>query len=374
MVNGWTGGQYSVVRAVLGVWLAVAAGISAGGAPGSALLAVGLVFAVMVAAGYHDRPAALGVAVVLILLAGSGVNTTTAWHTAGWMGVPVVICVLHSLTVPGPYGSALAWTRADPGGGWRMPRMVFAAFWIVLAFLYLSAGICFSLGEKWHLGTALFPAGSGLPTPVARVLTWALFASYLAFGPVCLVSWFRKWAWVWLVVVNSVVWSLAGFWPLAVSLGLFHLLVFDPAWIPGKAVTVSGEKEAVFYDGHCGLCHWWARFLLAEDAGGDRFLLSPLQGNYIKQQLSGPQRAALPDSIVVLTADGQVLTESRAVLYMLARLGGLWGVLGAAVSVIPRPIRDVAYRSVARVRGRLFGMPTQLCPMMPAKLSQRFRT
>ena len=40
--------------------------------------------------------------------------------------------------------------------------------------------------------------------------------------------------------------------------------------------------------------------------------------------------------------------------------------------LIPRPIRDIAYDGVARVRRRLFAPPAEVCPMLPPALRARF--
>ena len=43
---------------------------------------------------------------------------------------------------------------------------------------------------------------------------------------------------------------------------LFHLLTFDPKWIPTKQ---SDAQEWIFYDGTCGLCHRVVRFVLVAE-------------------------------------------------------------------------------------------------------------
>ena len=39
---------------------------------------------------------------------------------------------------------------------------------------------------------------------------------------------------------------------------------------------------------------------------------------------------------------------------------------------VPRPLRDVAYDFVARVRYRIFGKTKEACPLMPPELRSRF--
>ena len=130
--------------------------------------------------------------------------------------------------------------------------------------------------------------------------------------------------------------------------------------------------ETLFYDGTCGLCHRTVRFLLAEDADGRRFRFAPLQGAHFRATLTEAQRRDLPDSLVLLTEDGRVLTRSRAVWHGLLRLGGYWSVLGWIGSLVPPAMGDAAYDLVARARHRLFARPPDACPLTPPHLRDRF--
>jgi predicted DCC family thiol-disulfide oxidoreductase YuxK len=150
---------------------------------------------------------------------------------------------------------------------------------------------------------------------------------------------------------------------------MLHLFPFNPVWIrPRKAE----RPEVVFYDGHCGLCHWAVRFILAEDRTGEAFRFASLESDAFRAALSEPGRASLPDSLVVQTDGGTMLTRSDAVLHILRRLGGVWGVCGIVIRLIPRTLRDGMYDGVARIRHRLFQVPTASCPVIPADLRARF--
>lgn len=138
--------------------------------------------------------------------------------------------------------------------------------------------------------------------------------------------------------------------------------------MPGdQAATVT-----IFYDGHCGLCHRSVRFVLARDHKGRAFRFAPLYGEAFRARVAESARAGLPDSIVVLTADGSLLTRSGATIYVLRRLGGFWRLLGAAIGLVPRPLRDSVYDWIARIRHRLFTRPDDVCPVIPAELRKRF--
>ncbi|MEM8783853.1 MAG: DCC1-like thiol-disulfide oxidoreductase family protein [Planctomycetota bacterium] len=139
---------------------------------------------------------------------------------------------------------------------------------------------------------------------------------------------------------------------------------------PG-APSPMPERAVIFYDGHCGLCHRWVKFVAPRDPGGRRFMFAPLQGEFIKSQLSPEQIAALPDSIVLYDA-GELRIRSDAVLSILSRLGGIWKLFAGLGRVVPRFLRDWAYDRVASVRHRFFRRPEEACPIMPPELRARF--
>ncbi len=128
----------------------------------------------------------------------------------------------------------------------------------------------------------------------------------------------------------------------------------------------------VFYDGACGLCHRTVRFAIARDRDGSRFRFATLRGETFRRLVPEPARAGLPDSIVVLTPDGQLLARSSAVVHILERIGGSWRLLGGLLGLIPRTIRDLSYDGIARIRYRLFSKPLDTCPVTPATLRKRF--
>jgi predicted DCC family thiol-disulfide oxidoreductase YuxK len=132
------------------------------------------------------------------------------------------------------------------------------------------------------------------------------------------------------------------------------------------------SPELLFYDGHCGLCHRAVKFVLRHDRRGTAFRFAPLQGDTFQARVPPENRAGLPDSVVVLTADGKLLTRSDAFLHIFRRLGGEWRVLAGILEVIPRPMRDAVYNTIARIRYRVFGTRDDLCPIVPADLRARF--
>jgi predicted DCC family thiol-disulfide oxidoreductase YuxK len=155
---------------------------------------------------------------------------------------------------------------------------------------------------------------------------------------------------------------------VAASLAALALFAFDPGWVPRR----GRRPETLFYDGTCGLCHGAVRFFLAEDPDGSDFRFATLQGGHFEASIDRKRRAGLPDSLVLLTRRGRVLTRSRAVRHALKNLGGYWKILGTVSGAVPRPILDALYDGVARTRHALFRRPDAACPIVPGALRDRF--
>lgn len=145
----------------------------------------------------------------------------------------------------------------------------------------------------------------------------------------------------------------------------------DPRGPQGVAPDPRGPdpRGIVFYDGDCGLCHGFVRFLLRVDRRA-RFRIAPLGGDLFRATVPEAARAGLPDSVVLARGHG-ILVRSDAVLAVLEGLGGAWPALAAAGRVVPRALRDRAYDAVAARRARWFAKPTGSCPVLPPGLRGR---
>lgn len=117
------------------------------------------------------------------------------------------------------------------------------------------------------------------------------------------------------------------------------------------------SHEAIFYDAGCGLCARAVRFVCRRDPMGRRFECEPLGGRAFRRLVPRGRWAALPDSVIVRTADGTLLGKSAAVAHILRRLGGVCALLGRLLGLVPRPLADWAYDLVARHRHRLAACP-----------------
>ena len=132
------------------------------------------------------------------------------------------------------------------------------------------------------------------------------------------------------------------------------------------------EGDLLFYDGDCGLCHGAVRFVLARAPRGLQFRFAPLHGEAFRRELPEGIRAGLPDSLVVKASDGRILVRSAGVVRVLHGLGGGWSLLGSLLWLVPRPLRDLGYRLVAKVRKRLFPLAPGACPWQTAAQRARF--
>ncbi|HYV86362.1 MAG TPA: DUF393 domain-containing protein [Patescibacteria group bacterium] len=386
----WTGGQYSLCRAVIGLSICVEALAFAlhQTVPGARVPMIGVTPAALVAAaaalvwaaGLGDR-----IAAVVLLATGTGLVVAGPPPTGRAAFLLGAILIAHLLIPPAPYGSLGARGRIDPAGGWRMPRLVWLGLWIALGAAYAARAAERLASPEWTGGSALAGLLAGpaprftavrdhllaLPPGILETITWGVLAAGVAFVPAILIPRLRVWAWMLLGCAQALRVALLHTGGDAPALLAAHLFTFDPGWVPGSAAA-GAPREILFYDGTCGLCHRAVRFVIAEDPGGRSFRFAPLQGALLRTALREEQRALLPDSLVVLTADDRVLTRSRAVRHLLSRLGGLWGVVAAAAVLVPAPLGDAAYDVVAGMRRRLFARPPEACPVLPARLRSRF--
>lgn len=127
---------------------------------------------------------------------------------------------------------------------------------------------------------------------------------------------------------------------------------------------VGSTHHLLLYDGVCGLCNRLNRFVLARDRR-DRFRFASLQGALAAELLRrhGHDAADLDTVYVVAAFDGSdgtgVLSKSRAILFVLTTLGGIWSLAGM-FRPVPTAWLDAAYDFVARRRYLWFGQ-SEVC-------------
>lgn len=114
------------------------------------------------------------------------------------------------------------------------------------------------------------------------------------------------------------------------------------------------EHPVIVFDGVCLLCSRWVDFILRHDHAG-RFRLAAMQGQQGRALLIA--HGLSPDDPVsfLLVDQGQGYSDTNAIARVLSQLGTPWRVAGTTLRLIPRFLRDPAYRWIARHRYRLFG-------------------
>jgi predicted DCC family thiol-disulfide oxidoreductase YuxK len=130
----------------------------------------------------------------------------------------------------------------------------------------------------------------------------------------------------------------------------------------------------LLYDGVCGLCNRLTQFVVRHDRA-NRFRYASLQGAVAGELLRRHDRDPRDlDTVYVVAHHGepgeQLLWKSRAILFVLAQLGGVWG-LGRVLGILPRRLLDRAYDGIARRRYRWFGK-YDTCPLPPPGVREKF--
>ncbi len=169
---------------------------------------------------------------------------------------------------------------------------------------------------------------------------------------------------------------------------------------PVSCAELPGDHLLVVFDGLCSLCHWSVAWLLRRDhrdrlrfaasesavgaalLAGVRDQITDRSGEPSKFQGKDRSRDTVPfepgnpGTIVVIapasaTVSKRALTRSEAVLACLGELDPPWPQIAAVVRLVPRPLRDLGYRVVARLRYRL-APRLESCPLPPPEFRHRF--
>lgn len=116
------------------------------------------------------------------------------------------------------------------------------------------------------------------------------------------------------------------------------------------------ERPVVIFDGDCVFCQRSVRFIHKHDAA-NALRFAARQSPAGARLLRSAGVDAPPNSIVLIDKEGTWL-RSDAVLRIAARLGAPWA-FARVFLLVPRRLRDTAYRGIAAIRHRL-------SPHMPA--------
>jgi predicted DCC family thiol-disulfide oxidoreductase YuxK len=131
---------------------------------------------------------------------------------------------------------------------------------------------------------------------------------------------------------------------------------------------LADGQAILLYDGVCGLCDRFVRFVLRHDTHGT-LKFGTLQGAYGEAARAAAPELATIDSLVLLTPSGAYV-RSTAALEVLRYIGGLWAAT-LVLYAFPRALRDWGYDQIAARRYRMFGKYDS-CPIPDASVRARF--
>ncbi len=142
--------------------------------------------------------------------------------------------------------------------------------------------------------------------------------------------------------------------------------------IPHELAERIHDHALVLFDGECGFCRFWVRYIIDRDPQR-YFLFAPLQSE-VASALLEPVTEDKPLSTcdyetVVLFDRGETHSHSEAALRIAAQLTFPTKLL-AIFRIIPRFARDAAYRFIAKRRHTVF--KTGTCDLAKPEDRQRF--
>jgi predicted DCC family thiol-disulfide oxidoreductase YuxK len=148
----------------------------------------------------------------------------------------------------------------------------------------------------------------------------------------------------------------------------------------GQPIMVDADTKIkvgsriVLYDGVCGLCNGWVKFVLRRDRK-NKFLFASLQSDFAYRALSKHNRNPKDLNTVYVIVDyalptERLLSRAKAVIYVLSEMGGYYKFVGL-FNALPEGFLNFGYGLVARMRYQLFGKHDS-CMMPEPESSKRF--
>lgn len=239
--------------------------------------------------------------------------------------------------------------------GWRLKRWhslaagVFVLFHLVLVV------------NPFILPTRLF---SDVSLAVSHFPLWLHTIFSLSF----LMLAHKPWRWIfWIVQLFMVVSFLFIGMDAASFLFLLSLIVLaiDPQWLQPS----EPPELVVFYDGSCGLCHGFVRFLLDVDER-EVTKFAPLQEDFAKEKLEDHPELLNDLETVVVLNNGVLSVKSQAAFEIFRYLGGPWAML-SFLRVLPASLTNIFYNFIAKRRYQIFGRD-ETCPLPSPEDRERF--
>ncbi|MBA2378078.1 MAG: thiol-disulfide oxidoreductase DCC family protein [Blastocatellia bacterium] len=125
----------------------------------------------------------------------------------------------------------------------------------------------------------------------------------------------------------------------------------------------------VLFDGVCNFCNGSVNFIIEHDSSA-YFKFTPIQSDIGQVLLAEHGIDPTETDSVILIEDGRAYLYSSAAVMIARHLDGGWSA-AYYLWLVPRPIRNLAYKIFAKYRYRLFGKQ-DACMMPTPNLRARF--
>jgi predicted DCC family thiol-disulfide oxidoreductase YuxK len=135
------------------------------------------------------------------------------------------------------------------------------------------------------------------------------------------------------------------------------------------AEEIPREKPILLFDGVCNLCNGSIQFVIDHDPEGV-FRFAPLQSDAAERLLDDVGFHDYDFDTFVLVDGDDYYTKSEAALRVARELEFPWSLAGVG-RVVPRPLRDAVYDTVASHRYAVFGKQAQ-CMVPSPEIRERF--
>lgn len=296
-------------------------------------------------------------------------NPLIANPSLGYTGLLLLLCALI------PLGEPLVFKKA-PIPAWKMPQMIPATAWVLLAVGYTFSGYMKLESPSWIDGSALQHVLENplarpnllretllsLPQPLLQALTWSTLLLELLFLPLVLFRKSRPWAWLAMVFMHLGIMTVIDFADLSHGMLMVYLFTYNPRWLPARQST-GNTPHILFIDGECSFCQRSTRALMFCDPYSVlRF--APLQGSTAEQLpeeflLTGNDQS---DAIVLLEnpqqPDSKTWRGADAALRSLYLSGGPVSLLWI-FHHLPTRLKNSTYQWIAKHRLKL----SSNCPL-----------
>lgn len=124
-------------------------------------------------------------------------------------------------------------------------------------------------------------------------------------------------------------------------------------------------------DARCALCARGAAWIARNDRA-DAFKIVPLQSDLGDALMRHYEMDPADPTSWLFLEEGHAYSSLDALMRVGVRLGGIWKGL-TALRIIPKKVRDMMYRAVARNRYRMFGA-ADLCALPDPEVQKRLLT